>query len=62
MQNLVASLFNSAPSDDFHEMNCSIFGKNPGLGRVNCRFEDCNNLLGSVRTEDSCAGYDDIAS
>jgi hypothetical protein len=58
----VALRFNLASSDEDHKVNRSIFGDDLGLGRVNRRFESCNNLFGSVCTEDSCAGYDDIAS
>ena len=57
----VALRFNLASSDDVPKVNRSIFGEDLGLGRVNSRFESCNNLFGFVRTEDSCAGYDDVA-
>lgn len=51
-----------ASSDDVHKANRSVFGNHLGLGRVNRRFESCNDFFGSVCTEDSGASYDDIAS
>lgn len=43
------------------KVNRSIFSENLGLGRVNDRFEGCDDLFRFVCAEDSRTCYDDIA-